>query len=111
MELVFDDYHVIMAPAIHASVTFLLDHLPSCLHLVIATRADPPLPLARLRARGQLVEIRAADLRFSGEEAAAFLTRTNTPALSAEEIAALVARMVRPFCRLSPVCTASSSTT
>ena len=90
--LVFDDYHAITAPSIHASLTFLLDHLPPRLHLVIATRADPPLPLARLRARGQLVEIRAADLRFTGAEAAAFLAQTGAPALSTEEIAALDAR-------------------
>jgi LuxR family maltose regulon positive regulatory protein len=90
--LVFDDYHVITAPAIHASVTFLLDHLPECLHLIIATRADPPLPLARLRVRGQLVEIRAADLRFSREEATAFLTQTPALALSREDIATLETR-------------------
>jgi LuxR family transcriptional regulator, maltose regulon positive regulatory protein len=90
--LVFDDYHVITAAPIHASVTFLLDHLPACLHLVIATRADPPLPLARLRARGQLVEIRSTDLRFTREEATAFLAQTSAPALSPEDIAALDAR-------------------
>ena len=60
-------------PAVHAAVAFLLDHLPPALHLVIASREDPPLPLPRLRARGQLAELRAADLRFSAEEAAAFL--------------------------------------
>ncbi len=90
--LVFDDYHVITAAAIHASLTFLLDHLPACLHLVIATRADPPLPLAQLRARGRLVEIRATDLRFTREETSAFLTQTSVPALSTEDIAALDAR-------------------
>lgn len=90
--LVFDDYHVITARPIHASVTFLLDHLPARLHLVIATRADPPLPLARLRARGQLVEIRSADLRFTREEAASFLAQRVGLELSPDDIAALDAR-------------------
>ena len=63
--LVLDDYHVIDAAPIHRAVGFLLDHLPPQLHLVIITRADPPLPLARMRARGELVEMRAADLRFT----------------------------------------------
>ena len=68
--LVLDDYHLIQAPAVHASLAFLLEHLPPGLRLVLASRADPPLPLARLRARGQLAELRAADLRFTAEEAA-----------------------------------------
>src|SRR5260370_26087953 len=63
--LVLDDYHVIDARDIHDGMVFLLDHLPPRLHLVIACRADPPLPLARLRARGEVVEIRAEDLRFA----------------------------------------------
>jgi LuxR family transcriptional regulator, maltose regulon positive regulatory protein len=63
--LVLDDYHAIGASEAHEAVTFLLDHLPDHLHLVIATRSDPPLPLARLRSRGQLTEVRAADLRFN----------------------------------------------
>jgi len=62
---VLDDYHCIVAPAIHEALAFLLDHLPPQMHLIIATRADPPLPLARLRARDHLAEIRAADLRFT----------------------------------------------
>lgn len=90
--LVLDDYHVITAAPIHAAVAFLLDHLPACLHLVIATRADPPLPLARLRARGQLVEIRSTNLRFTPEETAAFLIQTSAPTLSPEEITTLDAR-------------------
>ncbi|HET9921650.1 MAG TPA: hypothetical protein VFQ30_17545, partial [Ktedonobacteraceae bacterium] len=90
--LVLDDYHVITAPAIHRSVTYLVDHLPHQLHLVIATRADPPLPLARLRTHGHLTEIRAADLRFTSEETTAFLTRTLDLHLSDEDIAALEAR-------------------
>lgn len=92
MALVLDDYHLITAPPIHRAVTYLVDHLPPQLHLVIATRADPPLPLARLRARGQLTEIRAADLRFTSEEVMVFLTQALGPHLSTEEIAALEAR-------------------
>jgi LuxR family maltose regulon positive regulatory protein len=71
--LVLDDYHLIEAPTVHDSVAFLLGRLPPGLRLVLASRADPPLPLARLRARGQLVELRAADLRFTPEETTAFL--------------------------------------
>jgi LuxR family transcriptional regulator, maltose regulon positive regulatory protein len=71
--LVLDDYHVIDAPAVHASVRFLLEHRPPGLHLVVTGRADPPLSLARLRARGQLAELRQRDLRFTTEEAAALL--------------------------------------
>ena len=71
--LVLDDYHVIDAQDIQVGMSFLLDHLPAHMHLVIATRADPALPLARLRARGELVEIRAGDLRFTPDEAAAYL--------------------------------------
>src|SRR6266540_6236581 len=70
--LVLDDYHLIDAPPIHSALAFLLDHLPPQLHLILTTRADPPLPLTRLRARGQLTELRAADLRFTAEETAAF---------------------------------------
>jgi LuxR family transcriptional regulator, maltose regulon positive regulatory protein len=90
--LVLDDYHVITAQAIHRSLTYLLDHLPPQLHLVIATRADPPLSLARLRAHGHLTEIRAADLRFTSEETAAFLTCALGLELSAQNIATLEAR-------------------
>jgi short-subunit dehydrogenase len=90
--LVWDDYHLITAPAIHTSVTFLLEHLSPRLHLIIATRADPPLPLARLRTRGQLIEVRSADLRFLSKEAAAFLTQLSGLTLSAEEITALETR-------------------
>ena len=69
--LVLDDYHLIGSPPVHASLGFLLEHRPPGLHPVLASRADPPLPLARLRARGQLAELRAADLRCTAEEAAA----------------------------------------
>jgi LuxR family maltose regulon positive regulatory protein len=90
--LVLDDYHLIDTPAIHTALTFLLDYLPPCLHLVITTRADPPLPLTRLRARGQLTELRATDLRFTANEAAAFLTELMGLPLSADDVAALEAR-------------------
>src|SRR6266699_1074998 len=90
--LVLDDYHLITAQPIHRSITYLLDHLPPQLHLVMATRADPPLSLARLRARGHLTEIRAAELRFTAEETAAFLTRALGLELSAQDIATLEAR-------------------
>jgi LuxR family maltose regulon positive regulatory protein len=71
--LVLDDYHVIDEPTIHDSLALLLRHLPPQLHLAIASRSDPPLPLARLRAGGQLTELRERDLRFTPGEAAAFL--------------------------------------
>jgi LuxR family transcriptional regulator, maltose regulon positive regulatory protein len=90
--LVLDDYHILQAPPIHQAVGFLLDHLPPALHLVIATREDPPLPLARLRARGQVVELRAEQLRFTAGETATFLTELMGLPLSAEDAAALEAR-------------------
>lgn len=71
--LVLDDYHVIDAPIIHEGIAFILEQMPACMHLVISTRADPPVPLSRLRVRGELVELRAADLRFSAEETGEFL--------------------------------------
>ncbi len=87
--LVLDDYHVIDAQAIDQALTFLLEHLPPQMHLVITTREDPQLPLARLRARGQLTELRAADLRFTPAEAAEFLNQVMGLDLSAEDVAAL----------------------
>jgi len=90
--LVLDDYHLISARPVHDAVTFLLDHLPPQLHLVILTRADPPLPLARLRARNQLTEIRADHLRFTPDEATAFLTQVMGLELSTEDITALETR-------------------
>lgn len=90
--LVLDDYHTISAPAIHSSMTFLLEHLPPHLHLVIATRADPPLPLARLRMRGQLNELRTKDLRFTIVEATAFFAQTGRLQLAASEILTLETR-------------------
>ena len=90
--LVLDDYHVVDAREIQDGMAFLLDHLPPRLHLVLAGRADPALPLARLRARGELVEVRAADLRFTPEEAAAYLNDTMGLALTARDVAALEGR-------------------
>lgn len=90
--LVLDDYHAIVAPAVHEAVTFLLDYLPAQLHLVVATRSDPPLPLARLRSRGQLTEVRAADLRFTGTEARDFLNRVMGLDLSSADVGALEER-------------------
>lgn len=90
--LVFDDYHVIDSKLVDSALTFLIEHLPPQLHLVIATREDPPFPLARWRARGQLNELRAADLRFTPSEAAGFLNEVMGMNLSAEDIAALETR-------------------
>jgi LuxR family maltose regulon positive regulatory protein len=87
--LVLDDYHIITAPEIDNALTFLLEHMPPQMHLVIATREDPQLPLARLRVRGQMTELRVADLRFSANEAAGFLQQEMGLTLSAENIAAL----------------------
>jgi LuxR family maltose regulon positive regulatory protein len=90
--LALDDYHLIDSSPVDDALTYLLDHLPPQMHLVIATRDDPQLPLARLRARGQLTELRAADLRFSPSEAAEFLNQVMGLNLSAEDIAALETR-------------------
>ena len=90
--LVLDDYHFVDARAIDDALVFLLEHLPPRMHLVIATREDPHLPLARLRARGQLTELRASDLRFTLSEAAEFLNSVMGLGLSAEDIAALESR-------------------
>src|SRR5918997_3343214 len=90
--LVLDDYHVVDAEPVDDALAFLLEHLPPRMHLIIATREDPRLPLARLRARGQLAELRAADLRFTPFEAAEFLNRVMDLNLSEEDIAALESR-------------------
>ncbi len=90
--VVLDDYHAIQLPAIHEAVTFFAEHLPPQVHLVIASRADPPLPLPRLRSRGQIVEIRQRELRFTADEAAAFLENSAGIELPAEQVAALHAR-------------------
>ena len=90
--LMLDDYHAITNPAIHEQISFLLDHAPLQFHLLIASRIDPPLPLARWRARGELAEIRAADLRFSTDEALQFFAETMGLRLDAMAVAALEAR-------------------
>ncbi|MCL5995459.1 MAG: LuxR C-terminal-related transcriptional regulator [Chloroflexi bacterium] len=92
VRLVLDDYHTITNPAVHQITQFLAEHLPACAHLVIATREDPPLPLPRLRARGQIVEVRERDLRFTPAEAATFLSETMALPLSRSSIAALATR-------------------
>jgi LuxR family maltose regulon positive regulatory protein len=92
MLLVLDDYHRIDARLVDQALAFLLDHLPPQLHLAITTREDPQIQLARLRARGQLTEVRASDLRFTTAEAAAFLKQVMDLDLSAEDVAALETR-------------------
>ncbi len=90
--IVLDDYHVICAPPVHQAITFLVEHMPLNLHLVLATRQDPPLPLARWRGRGHLVELRAADLRMTADQAATFLNQVMHLALQSDEIAKLQSR-------------------
>jgi ATP/maltotriose-dependent transcriptional regulator MalT len=87
--LVVDDYHLVQAPEVHQSLELLLEYLPPSLRLVIASRADPPMPLARWRARGQLVELREVDLRFTLEEAAALLGSAVGAELPATAVTAL----------------------
>ncbi len=90
--LVVDDYHLADGVDVAAGMTFLVDHLPPQLRLVISTRADPALPLSRVRARGDLVEIRAADLRFTGDEVATYLNDLNGLGLAATDLSTLEAR-------------------
>jgi LuxR family transcriptional regulator, maltose regulon positive regulatory protein len=90
--LLLDDYHLVDARDVQDGMTFLLDHLPPRVHLVIASRTDPALPLARLRARGELVEVRAADLRFAPEEAAAYLNQVMRLDLTERDVEALEER-------------------
>jgi len=87
--LVLDDYHEITSKSVHESLAFLVEHLPPRAHLVLATRVDPPLPLARLRVRGQLNELRAADLRFTTDEAAAFFNDVMELGLTTDNVRAL----------------------
>jgi LuxR family maltose regulon positive regulatory protein len=90
--LLLDDYHVIDSAAVQAGMGFLLEHLPARLHLVVASRVDPALPLPRLRARGDLVEVRAVDLRFTADEAADYLNGAMGLRLSTADVEALEAR-------------------
>ncbi len=90
--VVLDDFHLIEEPSIRDAVAVLIDNLPPRIHLTIASRSDPLLPLARLRARGELTELRAADLRFSPEEVAEFLAQSTGLTLSSADVAALESR-------------------
>jgi LuxR family maltose regulon positive regulatory protein len=90
--LVLDDYHVIEARPVHEAMTFLIDHLPPQLRLVVTSRSDPPLPLSRLRTRDELVELRAADLRFTPDEATSFLNQVMGLGLSTPDVDALETR-------------------
>jgi LuxR family maltose regulon positive regulatory protein len=90
--LVLDDYHLIRARPIHEALTFLLEHLPPNFTLAIASRIDPPLPLARMRGRAQLTELRVADLRFTVKETAAFINQSMKLALSSEQVEAIFAK-------------------
>lgn len=90
--LVLDDYHVIDSKAVDAALAFLIEHLPPQMHPVIVTRQDPQLPLAQLRARGELNEVRVNDLRFTDSEAARFLNQVNGLHLAPQDIAALESR-------------------
>jgi ATP/maltotriose-dependent transcriptional regulator MalT len=92
MVLALDDYHVIDSHDVHEAVAFLLDHLPAAAGVAITTRADPPLPVARLRTRGELLELRAADLRFTQPEAADFLTDVMGLDLGPGQVDALASR-------------------
>ena len=90
--IVLDDYHLIEDPAVHEATTFLLEHLPGQATLAISSRADPPLPLPRLRSRGELAEFRALDLRFTPSEASSFLARVMELDLSDSDVTALEER-------------------
>ena len=91
-----DDYHLVGSEPVHASLGFLLEHLPPGLRPVLASRADPPLALARLRARGQLTELRDAELRFTADEAADVLRETSGAELPDAAVTALVTPQPRP---------------
>ena len=92
LTLILDDYHAIRNDSIHAAISFLLEHLPKNLHVVVSTRVDPPWSLPRFRARNQLVEIRAQDLRFTTQEAASFLNRMMELKLTTEDVETLEER-------------------
>lgn len=87
--VILDDYHLIESQQIHDGITYLLEHMPAQVHLVIAARADPPLPLARFRGKGMMLEIRTDDLRFTQDDAASLLKELKTPGLSARDVTAL----------------------
>jgi LuxR family maltose regulon positive regulatory protein len=90
--LILDDYHTIRNQTIHTALSFFIDHLPDNFHLIVSTRVDPPFPLARLRARDRLTEIRAADLRFTLDEAKSFLVQTMGLILPDQDVKAIETR-------------------
>jgi LuxR family maltose regulon positive regulatory protein len=90
--LVLDDLHLITEPAVHEQLTFVIENMPPQMHLIVSTRADPPWPLARYRGRGEVTELRADDLRFTPDEASAFLNEHMGLSLSAQDVAALEGR-------------------
>ena len=90
--VVLDDYHIIVAQPVHDALDYLLEHIPPQMHLVIATRADPPLPVSRLRVRGQMTEVRAVDLRFTEDETSTYLNDLMGLGLSLQQIKTLEAR-------------------
>jgi ATP-dependent transcriptional regulator len=90
--LIIDDFQYIQNQHIHTAITHLIEHLPTNLHLLITTRVDPPWPLARLRARNQIFEIRTRDLRFTLDEASRFLTQTMGLTIAPNEVATLDTR-------------------
>jgi LuxR family transcriptional regulator, maltose regulon positive regulatory protein len=90
--LVLDDHHLVINPACHQTLGFFLDHLPTTVHLVLATRVEPPLPVARMRARSELAELRVADLQFTGEEALALLNGSMGLQLAADDVTRLMER-------------------
>ena len=90
--LVLDDYHLVTDAVCHQTLAFLLDHLPMSVHVVLSTRVDPPLPLARMRARGELAEIRVAELRFTSEEASGLLNASTGLQVLPEDVERLVER-------------------
>ena len=91
--VVLDDYHLITAPLIHTAISFLINHLPPHIRLVIAGRSDPPLPLSKWRATDRLSEIRATDLRFTLDETAAFVNHVTALGLTADQVAQLETRV------------------
>ncbi len=93
LSVVLDDYHVIDSASIHEGLAFLVEHMPSQIRLIMTTRTDPPLPLARMRVRSQLLELRSADLRFSPPQIAAFFTDVMGLTLTTQEITALDTRV------------------
>src|SRR3989440_4849300 len=93
--LVLDDYHLITEPRIHHMLTFFIDHLPASLHVILLTRSEPPLPLVRWRARGELHDIHTADLRFSPEETATFLQQAVSSGLKASHSDEAIGQLAR----------------